>query len=82
MVAERLSGKVVSDDVRAKLTKEVDGMKAENPGFQGPGLTIVQVGGREDSNVYIRMKTQAAEKIGIVARHERLPRYVASYSTQ
>lgn len=39
-----------------------------------PRLAIVQVGGREDSNVYIRMKLKAAENIGIIAEHVRLPR--------
>ena len=44
MVAQRLSGKEASDDVKAKLTAEIAKMKKENPGFEGPGLTIVQVG--------------------------------------
>ncbi len=35
---------------------------------------VKQVGGREDSNVYIRMKLQAAEKVGIRAKHDKLPR--------
>ncbi|XP_026734527.1 C-1-tetrahydrofolate synthase, cytoplasmic isoform X1 [Trichoplusia ni] len=39
-----------------------------------PRLAIVQVGGREDSNVYIRMKLKAAENIGITAEHVKLPR--------
>lgn len=39
-----------------------------------PKLVIVQVGGREDSNVYIRMKLKAAENIGILVEHVRLPR--------
>lgn len=39
-----------------------------------PGLAIVQVGGREDSNVYIRMKCRAAEEIGIAAKHVQLAR--------
>ena len=39
-----------------------------------PGLAIVQVGGREDSNVYIRMKLKAAEEIGIDAKHVKLER--------
>lgn len=39
-----------------------------------PGLAIVQVGGREDSNVYIRMKIKAAEEIGIYAEHVQLPK--------
>lgn len=43
------------------------------PGLQ-PGLAIVQVGGREDSNVYIRMKIRAAAEIGIDVRHLHLAR--------
>lgn len=43
------------------------------PNFQA-GLAIVQVGGREDSNVYIRMKVKAATDIGINASHIKLPR--------
>lgn len=50
-------------------------MVAQLPGLQ-PGLAIVQVGGREDSNVYIRMKIRAAADIGIVARHIQLPRSI------
>lgn len=41
-----------------------------------PGLCIVQVGGREDSNVYIRMKIKAAKEIGIAAEHIQLPRTI------
>lgn len=43
------------------------------PSFQ-PGLAIVQVGGREDSNVYIRMKMRAAVEIGMKAEHIKLPK--------
>lgn len=39
-----------------------------------PKLAIVQVGGREDSNVYIRMKLKAAENIGMSAELIQLPR--------
>ena len=52
----------------AKLAEEL-------PGFK-PGLAIVQVGGREDSNVYIRMKIKAAKEIGIDAVHVKLPRTI------
>lgn len=45
------------------------------PGFR-PGLAIVQVGGREDSNVYIRMKIKAASEIGITVDHVKLPRTI------
>jgi len=40
-------------------------------------LVIVQVGGREDSNVYIRMKLKAAAGIGVEARHDQLPRCIS-----
>jgi methylenetetrahydrofolate dehydrogenase (NADP+)/methenyltetrahydrofolate cyclohydrolase/formyltetrahydrofolate synthetase len=45
----------------------------KRPGFK-PGLAIVQVGGREDSNVYIRMKIKAATEIGIETKHVQLPK--------
>lgn len=47
-------------------------MQQKLPGYS-PGLAIVQVGGREDSNVYIRMKIKAASEIGILATHVKLP---------
>jgi 5,10-methylene-tetrahydrofolate dehydrogenase/methenyl tetrahydrofolate cyclohydrolase len=52
----------------ADLTKKL-------PNFK-PGLAIVQVGGREDSNVYIRMKLKAATEIGIAAEHIQLPKSI------
>lgn len=59
--------------VEDELTKQVSALRLSAPSFQ-PRLAIVQVGGREDSNVYIRMKLKAAERIGITADHVRLPR--------
>ncbi|XP_078473143.1 C-1-tetrahydrofolate synthase, cytoplasmic isoform X2 [Lampetra planeri] len=60
-------------DVRARLKKEVLELKQMHPTFQ-PGLAIVQVGNREDSNVYIKMKLKAAEEIGVAAVHVCLSR--------
>lgn len=70
-----LSGKEVAQDVRNKLKEQVAVLKQEFPEF-APGLAIVQVGGREDSNVYIRMKVKAAEEIGIKAQHIKFPRTI------
>lgn len=53
-------------------------MKKKLKNFQ-PGLAIVQVGDREDSNVYIRMKIRAATEIGIKAEHIRLPKSTTEY---
>ncbi|KAG8449349.1 hypothetical protein GDO86_016121 [Hymenochirus boettgeri] len=73
MPAEILSGKVVSGLVRERLKNEVAAMKEKLPGFS-PGLAIVQVGDRDDSNLYISMKLKAAAEIGISASHVKLPK--------
>ncbi|XP_028676965.1 C-1-tetrahydrofolate synthase, cytoplasmic [Erpetoichthys calabaricus] len=73
MAAQVLSGKVVSTQIRERLKEEVTKIKAEMPGF-GPGLAILQVGNRDDSNLYISMKLKAAAEIGIHAIHVRLPK--------
>ncbi|KAF2899774.1 hypothetical protein ILUMI_06411 [Ignelater luminosus] len=70
--AEILSGTKIAKEMQVQLTQDVANMKQLLPGFR-PGLAIVQVGNREDSNVYIRMKMKAAAEIGIEAEHIRLP---------
>uniref|UniRef100_A0AAA9SYC7 C-1-tetrahydrofolate synthase, cytoplasmic n=1 Tax=Bos taurus TaxID=9913 RepID=A0AAA9SYC7_BOVIN len=71
--AEILNGKVVSAQIKERLKNQVIQMKEEVPGFI-PGLAILQVGNRDDSNLYINMKLKAAEEIGIKATHIKLPR--------
>ncbi|KAH8312464.1 hypothetical protein KR044_010867 [Drosophila immigrans] len=70
--AKIISGTLVAKTIREELSREV---KALGQQFV-PGLRIVQVGGREDSNVYIRMKIKAATEIGIQAEHVQLPRSI------
>uniref|UniRef100_A0A1B6ED89 C-1-tetrahydrofolate synthase, cytoplasmic n=2 Tax=Clastoptera arizonana TaxID=38151 RepID=A0A1B6ED89_9HEMI len=68
-----ISGNEVSKEIREELKEQITELKKKLPDFQ-PRLSIVQVGGREDSNVYIRMKIKAASEIGILANHVQLPR--------
>ncbi|VEN57638.1 unnamed protein product [Callosobruchus maculatus] len=68
-----VSGTEIARDVKERLKKEVTELKKNVPGLQ-PKLSIVQVGEREDSNVYIRMKIKAASEIGIQAEHIKLPK--------
>lgn len=49
----------------------VEELQQRQKAFQ-PAFAVVQVGNREDSNVYIRHKLKAAEEIGIQARLVRL----------
>ncbi|CAH2045428.1 unnamed protein product, partial [Iphiclides podalirius] len=73
MTAKVISGTAVAQAIESELRQEVGDLQAKLPSFK-PGLAIVQVGGREDSNVYIRMKLKAAANIGIEAEHIRLPK--------
>ncbi|XP_029350110.1 C-1-tetrahydrofolate synthase, cytoplasmic-like [Echeneis naucrates] len=73
MSAQIISGKEVSAQVRERLKKDVEKMKLQDPNFR-PALVILQVGDREDSNLYITMKLKAAAEIGIHATHMTLPK--------
>ncbi|XP_016394780.1 C-1-tetrahydrofolate synthase, cytoplasmic-like [Sinocyclocheilus rhinocerous] len=73
MPAQIICGKTISAQVRGRLKDEVEGMRMTHPNFK-PGLVVLQVGDREDSNLYISMKLKAAAEIGISAVHVKLPR--------
>ena len=60
--AQVLDGRALAADIRRGLAAEVQEEQKQDPSFI-PGLAILQVGGREDSNVYIRMKTKAANEV-------------------
>ncbi|CAJ0931904.1 unnamed protein product, partial [Ranitomeya imitator] len=62
MPAQVLSGKLVSGLVRERLKNEVAAMQERHAGFR-PGLAILQVGDRDDSNLYISMKLKAAAEV-------------------
>lgn len=59
-------------EIHEELIKDVSALKEKLRNF-APGLAIVQVGVREDSNVYIKMKISAARQIGIDVQHCQLP---------
>lgn len=61
----------VRDQLRTELV-ELRQRLPSDAAATAPGLAIVQVGGREDSNVYIRMKMRAAAEVGIEAQHIHL----------
>jgi len=72
-MAQVLSGKEVSQEIRNEIGARVKEVQVQHPNFK-PGLAIVQVGDREDSNVYIGQKIKAAAEVGIAAQHVKLPR--------
>ncbi|KAJ3217314.1 tetrahydrofolate synthase [Dinochytrium kinnereticum] len=76
MPAKILDGKATAEAVREKLHREISELKALYDGF-APHLTIIQVGAREDSSLYVRMKEQAAIKAGIKFSVHKLPETVS-----
>lgn len=75
-MANIIDGKEIARLFRLKLQEEVKQFCVKYPGVQ-PWLAIVQVGNLEDSNVYIGMKIKAAEEIGMLATHIRLPNSIS-----
>ncbi|KAK4336795.1 hypothetical protein RND71_043574 [Anisodus tanguticus] len=69
-MAVTLSGREVSEEIKNRLKEKI---AKENV---SPLLTIVQVGNREDSNVYIRMKIKYAEECGVKTDYTRLDRKI------
>ena len=58
-------------NLREKCRLILDELRKQQSQFT-PGFAVVQVGNREDSNVYIRHKLKAAEDIGIQPHLVRL----------
>ncbi|KAI9207432.1 formate--tetrahydrofolate ligase-domain-containing protein [Polychytrium aggregatum] len=78
MSAQLLNGKALAETIHLKLRQQVEQLKTVYDGFE-PHLAIVQVGDREDSSVYVRMKQQAGAKIGIRVTHHKLPETTTQY---
>lgn len=70
--AQILSGKVVAKKIRADTEEKVQNFRAKYTDFQ-PSLTIIQVGDRPDSSVYVRMKKKASAKSGVNCHVIHLP---------
>ena len=65
-----IDGKKISADMREELQPEVDELIK---GGVTPGLAVVLVGGNPASQVYVRMKQKACEKLGIYSEKVTLP---------
>ncbi|KAI0256698.1 P-loop containing nucleoside triphosphate hydrolase protein [Lactifluus subvellereus] len=70
--AKIIDGTAIAKSIRDEIAQRINTLKSRYPRFQ-PQLTIVQAGARPDSSLYVRMKTKAAEEVGILAKHITLP---------
>lgn len=64
-VAEDINGKAIAQAIRAELKKEIETLKVEKG--TTPGLAVILVGERRDSQTYVRMKTKACEQVGMAS---------------
>jgi len=58
--------------IRQGVTNKIKSLQVNYPHFQ-PQLAVVQVGNRQDSSAYIRMKSKAANEVGIKLQHIKIP---------
>ncbi len=65
MSAQLIDGKAIAATIREEIRNEVEAIKAKYG--KVPGLATVLVGGRKDSQTYVRMKKKACEEAGIAS---------------
>lgn len=66
-----IDGKAVAAKLRSDIAEKVAELKAKHG--KVPGLAVVIVGARKDSQTYVRMKKQACEEVGIKSYGSELP---------
>ncbi|XP_020596638.1 bifunctional protein FolD 4, chloroplastic-like isoform X2 [Phalaenopsis equestris] len=66
-----LDGKSVAKKIRDEIAIEIDKIK-ETTGIV-PGLAVILVGSRKDSQTYVRNKKKACEDVGIASYEANLP---------
>ena len=66
-----IDGKAIAETIRQELKAEVQDLVALYG--KAPGLAVVLVGERKDSQTYVRNKKQACEEVGIVSFGTDLP---------
>jgi methylenetetrahydrofolate dehydrogenase (NADP+) / methenyltetrahydrofolate cyclohydrolase len=67
MSARIIDGRVVARETLKKIRKEVEGLE------RAPGLAVIRVGEDPASQVYVRRKSERAEKLGFHQRTTVLP---------
>ncbi|GAA0271470.1 bifunctional methylenetetrahydrofolate dehydrogenase/methenyltetrahydrofolate cyclohydrolase FolD [Alteraurantiacibacter aestuarii] len=70
-MAEKIDGRAIARALDEKTKAQVDEMVAA--GMKRPGLTVILVGEDGASEVYVRRKIKACEKVGINSSEHRLP---------
>lgn len=70
-MADIIDGRAIARELDDRTKERVDAMVAA--GHPAPGLTVILVGDDGASEVYVRRKIKACEKVGIRSTEHRLP---------
>ncbi|KAL7746581.1 tetrahydrofolate synthase [Sorochytrium milnesiophthora] len=70
--ARVIDGKQIAQSIRDRIKQDIAELKQREPAF-APHLTVIQVGERDDSSLYVKMKHKAAEEAGIRFTHKKFP---------
>jgi 5,10-methylene-tetrahydrofolate dehydrogenase/methenyl tetrahydrofolate cyclohydrolase len=70
-VAHVIDGKAIAQEIKHEIAEEVERMKASCG--KVPGLAVVLVGSRKDSETYVRSKQKACEQVGFNSFNSYLP---------
>lgn len=70
-VAHVIDGKAIAQEIKQEIAEEVERMKSSVG--KVPGLAVVLVGSRKDSETYVRSKQKACEQVGFNSFGVSLP---------
>ena len=76
MAGIKIDGTAIAKKIREKLHAQIEETQKSNPRFK-PNLKIIQVGDRQDSATYVRMKLKAAEEASIDCELVHLPESIS-----
>ncbi|KAG0331511.1 tetrahydrofolate synthase [Podila horticola] len=77
-MAKVIDGKAIAQSLRNDIKSQIDEVRKTNPTFN-PKLSIIQVGAREDSSVYVSMKKKAAKEAGMDFELFHLPPTITQF---
>ncbi|KAF7197816.1 C-1-tetrahydrofolate synthase, cytoplasmic [Pseudocercospora fuligena] len=78
MTASKIDGTAIAKSLRERISKEVTEKQAKNPRYK-PSLVIIQVGDRQDSSTYVRMKLKACEEANIACELVKYDESISQY---
>jgi 5,10-methylene-tetrahydrofolate dehydrogenase/methenyl tetrahydrofolate cyclohydrolase len=71
-MAQIIDGKAIAATIRAEVKAAIETIRQER-GVDAPGLAVVIVGERKDSQTYVRLKEEAAKEVGMQSTKIELP---------